>query len=222
LTKPVFAAVLFDFDGTVVDSSEGIYNSVLYALETFGYPRPDAETLRYFIGPPLTHSFMHLFGADEARAQALVEKYRERYRTQGVREVRLYDGIRPLLASLRKSGVRLGVASSKPVPFIREILSLLGIDSFFEYVSGIDFAQNNPDKETLIRQAIKELGLSAEARVLMVGDRHFDIDGAHRAGIPCAAVLYGFGSRGEFEEAGAEYIAADPEELSAIILGRPD
>ena len=105
MSKPLFDAVLFDFDGTVVDSSEGIYNSVLYALEAFGYPRPDEQALRYFIGPPLQHSFMHLLDVDEARAQALVEKYRERYRSQGVREVRLYDGVRPLLVQLKGSGL---------------------------------------------------------------------------------------------------------------------
>ena len=154
MSKPLFDAVLFDFDGTVVDSSEGIYNSVLYALEAFGYPRPDEQALRYFIGPPLQHSFMHLLDVDEARAQALVEKYRERYRSQGVREVRLYDGVRPLLVQLKGSGIQLGVASSKPVPFIREILSLLEIGSCFDYVSGIDFTQNDPDKEALIRLSL--------------------------------------------------------------------
>lgn len=217
---PLFDAVLFDFDGTVVDSSEGIFNSVLYALDAFGYKAPEAEALRYFIGPPLAHSFQHLFGVDEPRAQALVGKYRERYRTQGVREVQLYDGILSLLTALREGGVRLGVASSKPAPFIREILSLLGIDSFFESIAGIGFApnQNEPDKEALIRQAIQGLGLSAQERALMVGDRHFDIDGAHRAGLPCAAVLYGFGSRAEFERAGAEYIVSSPEELRPIVL----
>lgn len=73
MSKPLFDAVLFDFDGTVVDSSEGIYNSVRYALKALGYPRPDEQALRYFIGPPLQHSFIHLLGVDEARAQALVE-----------------------------------------------------------------------------------------------------------------------------------------------------
>ena len=217
--KPLFDAVLFDFDGTVVDSSQGIYSSVLYALDAFGYPKPDEETLRYFIGPPLAHSFMHLFHADEPRAQALVEKYRECYRMKGIREVRLYDGIRPLLSILRESGVRLGIASSKPTAFIREMLSMLESEDCFEQVTGIDFSQKDPDKAELIRTTMQSLGLSEKSRVLMVGDRHFDIDGAHRAGIPCAAVLYGFGSREEFQEAGAEYIASSPEELKPIILG---
>lgn len=219
MSKPLFDAVLFDFDGTVVDSSEGIYNSVRYALKAFGYPMPDEQALRYFIGPPLQHSFIHLLGVDEARAQALVEKYREHYRSQGVREVRLYDGIRPLLTQLKSSGVRLDVASSKPVPFIQEILSRLEIGACFSYVSGIDFTQNDPDKEALIRKAIEGLKLPAGSRVLMVGDRHFDIDGAHRAGLPCAAVLYGFGSREEFERAGADFIVDSPSVLSAILLG---
>lgn len=219
--EPCFDAVLFDFDGTVVDSSEGIFNSVRYALDAFGYKTPEAEALRYFIGPPLAHSFQHLFGVDEPRAQALVDKYRERYRAQGVREVRLYDGIRPLLAALREKGVRIGIASSKPVPFIRDILDLLEINPLFDYVSGVDFApnQNEPDKEAMIRQAIQGLALPPNSRAIMAGDRHFDIDGAHRAGLPCAAVLYGFGSRAEFEEAGAEYVVSSPEELRTIILG---
>lgn len=219
MSKPLFDAVLFDFDGTVVDSSEGIFGGVLYALDAFGYPKPDETALRYFIGPPLQHSFMHLLGVDETRAQALVEKYRAYYRSQGIREVRLYEGIRPLFAQLKSSGLRLGVASSKPTPFIREILFLLEISSCFDYVSGIDFTQNDPDKEALIRKAIEGLELPAGSRVLMVGDRHFDIDGAHRAGLPCAAVLYGFGSREEFEQAGADFIVDSPGALSAILLG---
>ena len=105
------------------------------------------------------------------------------------------------------------------MPFIQEILSRLEIGACFSYVSGIDFSQNPPEKEALIRKAIVGLSLPADSRILMVGDRHFDIEGAHRAGLPCAAVLYGFGSRAEFEQAGAEYIVSSPEELPLIILG---
>lgn len=151
--------------------------------------------------------------------KALVEKYREHYRSQGVREVRLYDGIRPLLTQLKGSGVRLGVASSKPVPFIQEILSRLEIGACFSYVSGIDFSQNPPGKEGTDPQGDRGAFASCRQPHSMVGDRHFDIEGAHRAGLPCAAVLYGFGSRAEFEQAGAEYIVSSPEELPLIILG---
>ncbi len=219
MKKPLFDAVIFDFDGTVADSSEGIFNSVLYATGAFGYPRPSGEQLRYFIGPPLQHSFMHILGADEARAQALVEKYRERYRSQGIYEARVYDGIPPLLSLLREAGIRPGIASSKPTAFIQKILAQHGLAHAFDQVTGVGFSQNEPDKAALIRTTMRGLALPAGSRVLMVGDRKFDIEGAHLAGIPCAAVLYGFGSQEEFEQAGADYIVPSPQALRAIVLG---
>lgn len=218
MRRPHFDAVIFDFDGTVSDSAEGIFNSVLYAAEAFGYARLSDEQLRYFIGPPLQHSFMHILGADEARAQALVEKYRERYRSQGIYEARVYDGIPPLLSLLREAGIRLGIASSKPTPFIQKILAQHKLEHAFDQITGVGFSQSEPDKAALIRTTMQSLGLQSQSRALMVGDRKFDIEGAHLAGIPCAAVLYGFGSREEFEQAGADYIVPSPEALQSIVL----
>jgi len=132
-----YKAVLFDFDGTLVDSSEGIFKSVLYSLESFGIKETDPERLNYFIGPPLWHSFMHLYGVDEQTAEKMVEKYRERYNGIGLYESRLYDGVAPMLKTLYDNGVKISVASSKPLIFIEKLLDKFEVSQYFSSVSGI-------------------------------------------------------------------------------------
>ncbi len=213
-----YKAVLFDFDGTLVDSSEGIFKSLLYAFECDGKEAPDEATLRKFIGPPLYESFKTLFGYSDDKIGYMVEKYRERYRAKGFREVRVYDGIPQLLQTLHENGVKIATASSKPTVFIEQILKEQGLLSFFDYLGGTQFDNIASDKSVVLKSAMHALGVSAEETV-MVGDRLYDIRGARGAGVPCIAVLYGFGSRAEFTEYGADFIAADPAEVKTLIFG---
>ena len=114
-----FKAVIFDFDGTVCETAPGVVKSAKYALESFGYPVPEDEhELEFFIGPPLLVTFQERFGADPQRALELVKKYRERYTNQGVYESSLYSGMDTLLAALKKDGLKIGIASSKPQKYI--------------------------------------------------------------------------------------------------------
>lgn len=211
-------AVLFDFDGTLVDSSEGIFKSLIYAFEADGQPVPDEATLRKFIGPPIYDSFKNLFGYKDEKIDWMIAKYRERYRAIGYREVTVYAGIPALLQRLHQNGIRIATASSKPRVFVEKILEEQNLLSYFSYIGGTEFDNISSDKTKIIENAMHALGVSP-AETLMVGDRLFDIRGAKGASVPCIAVLYGFGSREEFLEYGADYIVSTPKEIENLIFG---
>lgn len=211
-------AVLFDFDGTLVDSSEGIFKSLIYAFQKDGKVSPDEATLRKFIGPPIYDSFKTLFGYADDKIDFMIEKYRERYRAVGYREVEVYAGIPELLRRLRENNFKIATASSKPTMFIKQILEEQGLLSYFDYLGGTQFDNISSDKTAILQNAMHTLGVTPEETV-MVGDRLFDIRGAKGAGVPCIAVLYGFGSRAEFLEYGADYIVESAKEIENLIFG---
>lgn len=214
-----YDAVLFDFDGTMVDSSKGIFHSLIYALKCAGADEPDEATLRKFIGPPIYDSFLNLFHFPEDEIEFLIKKYREKYSSEGLLMLDVYEGIPELLKKLHDSGIKTATASSKPRVFINRILEHTKLDCCIDYVGGTDFDEKSAGKTAILLDAMEHLGCTDKSRVLMVGDRKFDIDGAKGAGIPTAAVLYGFGNREEFVAHGAEFIVKDTKELEKIIFG---
>lgn len=211
-----FKYILFDFDGTLVDSSEGIFKSLTYAFEEMGHGTPSEELLKKFVGPPLHYSFTNFCGFSSEHAYEMTEKYRERYKVKGYLENRVYDGIPEMLEQLQNEGYILGTASSKPVKFIDDICTQRDIKKYFAHIGGTQFDNIKESKTIVIENAIKALGGNKE-NTLMVGDRLFDIQGAHEAGIPCCAVLFGFGDRPEFEEYKAEYIIEKPQDIFDIL-----
>ncbi len=219
--RAYFDAVLFDFDGTVVDSSEGIFKSLIYAFESDGKAAPPESTLKKFIGPPIYDSFKKNYGFSDGEIERLIKKYRERYSAEGCSELRLYDGIEQLLKRLKENGVKVATASSKPVKFIERILDENNLSRYIDYVGGTDFDQIalGSGKTGILLNAMEHLGVTDKSRTVMVGDRKFDIDGAKGAGIKTIAVLYGFGSREEFIKHGAEYIAETVGDVEKIIFG---
>ncbi len=203
--------VLFDLDGTLTRSEEGIWNCVRYAAQRMGIPEPDGETLRKFIGPPLTYSFHEYLGLspeDAARAQSI---YRERFNTVGLFENRVYPGVRRMLRTLKAQGMKLGVVTGKPEGPTRRILEYFGLDRFMScLVCAVD---GHAEKELLIREA-----LPAEAtEAWMVGDRCFDMEGGVRAGVHTLGVTYGYGTEDELLQAGAERIARTPGEIAELL-----
>lgn len=211
-----FKYILFDFDGTLTDSSEGIFKSLTYAFESYGHGTPSDDLLKKFIGPPLYHSFTLYCGFDDKHAWEMTDKYRERYRKIGYLESRLYDGVTETLKALKEQGYILATASSKPLHFVDQICENLKIKQYFDFLGGTEFDNTSESKATVIENAMKNLGAGLD-NTLMIGDRLFDIEGAHQVGIPCCAVLYGFGNREEFEEYNAEYIVEKAEEIIEIV-----
>ncbi len=214
-----FDFVLFDFDGTMVDSSKGIFKSLIYALKAAGHEEPDGATLRKFIGPPIYDSFKNLFGFPEEKIQFVISKYREDYSRDGIFELDIYDGIPELIKKLHENGVKVATASSKPTVFIERILKHIGLFDYIDYIGGTGFDEKGAGKTGILLNALEHLGCTDKSRAVMVGDRKFDIDGAKGAGIETIAVLYGFGSEAEFKEHGAEYIVKDTKEIENIIFG---
>ncbi len=216
--KKLFNAVLFDFDGTIADTGEGIFKSIQSAVAAMGFEPLDESTLRTFIGPPARDSFSRVLGLDDEKSTEAVKKYREAYSESGIFALRLYDGTEELFRTLRTSGVFVGVCSSKPEPFIRRILAHLGFEDIIDVIASPASDTRDESKAMLIERAAATLGVDKD-RVLMVGDRHFDIDGANLAGVTSVGVTYGYGSKTELEEAGATHIAKNVAELYKIIFG---
>ena len=214
-----FDTVLFDLDGTLTDPAQGITNSVAYALAQFGIQVEDRHTLLPFIGPPLKESFMVFYGMDSAQAERAVEAYREYFRPKGIFENRVYPGVPEMLAALQKAGLRLCVASSKPQVFVEQILEHFDLARYFDAVCGSELDGRRTDKAQVVAEALHRC---PGERPVMVGDRLHDVAGAHKNGLPCAGVLFGYGGREELAAAGAEYIAAGVPELTAWLLQEAD
>ena len=216
---PDFKYILFDLDGTLTDSAPGITASVKYALEKSGEPVPDYLVLCKFIGPPLLYGFMNFCGMSEERAEKAVEYYREYYGVKGIFESELYPGVKELLAKLCAAGKKIILATSKPEVFAVKILEHFRLSDYFYFTAGATLDKTRTEKADVIAYALKSAGVTDRRKAVMVGDRFHDIDGAKANGIRSTGVLYGFGSRKELENAGADFISMDTNELYRILLG---
>lgn len=209
--------ILFDLDGTITDSGEGIMNCVQYALGHFGINETSRKSLEAYVGPPLKEQFIKVNGFSEKQAEIAVSLYRERYVKTGIFENRVYDGIESVLRLLKSSGKRLGIASSKPGIFVNQVLDHFGLTQYFEVIVGSELDGTRSKKAEVIEYALELLGMQNDrANVLMVGDRAYDVKGALQCGIQCIGVAYGYGGIYELETAGAIYIAQTVEDLKVL------
>lgn len=209
--------ILFDLNGTLTDPCEGITNSVAHALRRMGKTPPPRKELLCFIGPPLTYGFITYAGVPEAEADHAVELYREHFATKGLFENEMYEGVPRLLRTLRDSGARLYIATSKPTVFSERILEHFGIAKYFDAIVGSELDGHRVDKTEVIRYVLDTYNIPRSSAV-MVGDRKFDIAGAISEGIGAIGVSYGYGSVEELTEAGATLVAGSVAELSEMLL----
>ena len=207
-------SILFDLDGTLTDSGEGIMNCAALALERFGIPIPPRDALRAFIGPPL-HDTFRQFGVPEDQVDEAIRIYRSRYVPIGKFENTPYPGIRELLEQLRAQGHRLFVATSKPEDMSVEILEHFDLARFFDRICGASLDRSRSSKDAVIAYLLQQHG--TEEPMVMVGDTVFDILGAAAHGIPAVGVAWGYGSVEEMKKAGAAAIAATMDELLSIL-----
>ena len=210
---------LFDLDGTLTEPGEGITNSVMYALNKFGIQETDREALYAFIGPPLLESFQKFYHMPVAQAEQAVAAYREYFSVKGLFENRVYDGIPQLLQALRDAGKTLVLATSKPEVFTLRILEKFDLAKYFHFVGAASLDSSRSQKADVIRHALHLCRDPDPASVVMIGDRHHDINGAKENGLQSVGVLYGYGDRPELEQAGADVIAASVKQLGDILLG---
>ena len=205
---------LFDLDGTLTESGTGIVNSVAYALKHFKIPVSDEKKELYrFIGPSLKDAFSGFYGLDEEQTLEAIRVYREYYTRQGMFENRVYKGVEEMLSSLEVKGKRLMVATSKPEIYARQILDHFHLSSYFTFIGGSLMSETRTDKTEVIRYLFESTGITNVSQAVMVGDRYYDMIGAKNAGVKRVGVLYGYGSREELEESGADLLIESPMDL---------
>lgn len=205
--------ILFDLDGVISDNSEGIMNGVRRVIEHFSLKTLGHDELLRFIGPPLKDSFSEYLHLPDEQLERAVGIYREYYRSRGIFENVMYDGVPDMLKRLRDSGALLYLATSKPEEFARQICARFGIDGLFEFIGGASLDGTRDRKSDVIRYVLAENAIDPR-RAVMVGDRSYDALGAAELSIPCVGVLYGFGSRDELLRAGCKSLADSPASLA--------
>lgn len=213
----MYNIVLFDLDGTLTDPGEGITNSVAYALNKFNIKVEDKKELYNFIGPPLIDSFMKYYGMNYEDGLKAVEYYREYFGVTGIFENTMFDGIPELLDSIKKSGRKISLATSKPEQYAVRILEHFDLTKYFDFIGAATMDESRSKKVDVITYTLDKLGVTDKSEVVMIGDRHHDIDGANQNGLDSIGVLFGYGDRNELEKAGATYIAETINDINKFL-----
>lgn len=213
-----FEHIFFDFDGTIMDTSEGVFNAFDKVREYFGIELEDRSVYNTMIGPPLYESFGRVFKLTGEDVQKGIEVYREYYTPRGVYECRLYEHVVPIIKHLRQAGKKIYVATSKPEHYARLLLERFEIASLFDFIGGVDMEGKLKDKIDVIRYVMDTNNLNDKKDTcVMVGDTHYDVEGAKIAGLKSVGILWGFGTRASLEQCGADYIADSDVELERIL-----
>ena len=208
--------ILFDFDGTVFDTAEGITKCVQYALDKMGIEAELSE-LMCFAGPPLVEMFAQKYGMDTDQAKMATELYRERYKPIGWKECKPFEGMHELMLKLKKGGKKHAIATSKPQHLAEQILDAYNMLDDFDIICGAEFDGTRSQKWEVIEYVLNKFGITADDAV-MVGDRKYDVIGAKKCGLDCIGVRFGYAEEGELEEHGAVYVAQDTEDLFEYLM----
>lgn len=212
-----YSTILFDLDGTLTDSSLGIINSIIYALEKFDINDYDMSLLKKFLGPPLHESFEKFMGFDKEKSLQAVKFYREYFSSKGLLENEVYAGVNDLLQNLKENGKTLVVATSKPQPFTDKIMEHFDLAKYFDFIAGSNMDTTRSKKAEVIEYALSECNIKDKSKVVMIGDRAEDMIGAQSVGIDSIGVEYGYGTFDELKNAGATYIAKTVDELEDLL-----
>lgn len=212
--------VLFDLDGTLINSQEGITKGVQYALKEYlGIDEPDLDSLLCFIGPPLALMFAQKYHVPAEKIEPTVAKYREYYDSVGMKQCELYPGVKETLRRMHEKGYVIGLASSKPEWNCEQILEDQGVACYFDYIVGASKGPERREKVLVLEEAFRRMDVKDRSEVVLVGDTKYDAIGAQKAGIDCIGVTFGFGTREELLEAGAVAVFDTIEEVEAYLDG---
>jgi len=214
-----YTCVLFDLDGTIVDSAPGITATLAYTLEKVGRPVPPPAKLLEYVGPPILDSFEQLAGMTEVEAHQALAVYRERYLAHGVGNVTIYPGLADLLKAIHESPLALSLATSKPESLARIALTSLDVIQYLDVLTGASEDEVRSAKADVVEEALIRLrALGADtSRPVMIGDRHYDVEGAAVHGVPTIFVTWGYGSPAE--QVGTVGVADTAAELHELLLG---
>lgn len=197
--------ILFDLDGTITDSSEGIIHSIQYALNEMGLREDDKERLRSYVGPSLKQTFLTNYFPNGDDYKQAIKHYREYYSAQGVFENRLYEGIQDVLKEITDHGGKLALATAKPTYFAKIILKHFNIYDAFDTVVGSHLGGTRSTKNEIIFEVLDQFGLPQSDEIYMIGDREYDIHGGKEHGLKTIGVEYGYGPDGELAAAQPDY-----------------
>jgi len=214
---PQFLHIIFDLDGTLTDNTQGISNSVKYALQQMHIDGYSDEILKQFIGPPLQWGFSNLFGMNERNTKLAVEYFREYYGENGWHENEPYDGIIEMIAELGSLGKKMYIATSKLERYALKISEHFEFDKYIIQLNGADYSGEKANKSMIIANLLESQQLSPSNKIVMIGDTVFDIEGGKENGLATIAVGYGFGDKMELENAKPDFFAEDVDELYDIL-----
>lgn len=212
-----YKAVIFDMDGTLADTSPGIYNSHKHTLVKMGRTEPTLESLQGIIGGPLLKTYETRFQFRSEEARNAVNIYRTRYATEGIYEAKLYTGIEQLLIYLKEKGYKIGVATLKAEKFAKIMLENMGVSTYFNSIKGVD------DKDTLTKSQLLQLcadEMNVEiAKCVLIGDSKYDALGAKEKGMDFIGVTYGFDFKCEKDlvDYDTVHIANSPKEVEQYL-----
>lgn len=217
--KTCYKHIIFDLDGTLSDSREGIFNAYYYTIEKLHVKAPDKDVLKNLIGPPLQQGFADVFGLQGKENENAVKVFREYYASKGLFENNLYDGIKSLLENLLAEGARLYVATSKYSVYANQVLEYFGIAAYFTEIAGADYSGFHASKIDLIAGILRRNNIRDPLDVVVIGDTRYDIEAAAELGIDSICVTYGFSSPEEITAMDPDYIAENAKDLQRILLG---
>lgn len=212
-----FKMILFDLDGTLIDSSEGITKAVQYTLKHYNIVENNLEPLKAFIGPPLDLSFMKYYNFSKEQAVEAISVYREYYKPIGIFECKLYPNVKESIIKLKQMGYKIGLASSKPEAFCKKILDYHGILELFDDVAGATEDGRIDTKEKVLQLVLDKFSDIKKEDICLIGDTIFDVEGANLKGISSIGVSFGFGDTDEMLSAGALCICDDLIQLPEIL-----
>lgn len=216
----MFNTILFDLDGTISNSGDGITKCAQHALRHFGIDVPNLDELTCFVGPPPVEMFMKAYGLSREQAEEATNIFRRRYEEKGIYENHIYPSIKELLHKLKEKGKTVVLATSKPTVFAKDILERYGIHGYFDLIVGSETSGKRATKIEVMEEIFRIMEITGEQKpgMVMVGDRLYDVEGAIHCGIACIGVGYGFAEPGELQEAGADLYAPTVEVLSQLLL----
>ncbi|HOQ75704.1 MAG TPA: HAD hydrolase-like protein [Thermoclostridium sp.] len=213
-----YQTILFDLDGTLIDSMDGVVHSVNHALTAFGMGVDDLNSLRKFVGPPLKQSFMNHCGFDEEKTEEIIKVYRKYYIEKGIYEHTVYPGIPGLLKRLKSLGKTLAVATSKTEFIAKTIMDNLKLSDYFTVITGSNPDGSGAAKAEVLQNCLYSLNISQHEEVVLVGDTRFDIVGAREVGIDSIAVLYGYGTIDDLQRENPTCIVKTVEDLGRLLM----
>ena len=218
----LYQYIIFDLDGTLIKSEEGLFDSITYALEKSGVDPGDRKDMKRMIGPVLWESFQKFYNMSAEEADRANAYFVEAYDKEGIYNASVYEGVEQMLETLRNAGRILLVVTAKPRDMAERVLNHTGIDKYFQAVIGPARGNKKTDKGSLLREALSFLAKTGtdhfqKEQAVMVGDRMFDMQGAVETGIPSIGVLYGYGDRQELINAGATLLADTPADVVKLL-----